>query len=524
MELGMIENRDLSMDDYLAMLRRRVKILLIPALVAPLVGFGVSFVFPPKYTSQATILVEGQKVPEGYVAPVVTEDLTQRIATMEQRVLTRGKLQPMIERLGLAKGGRSLDEVVDSIRANIDIQPVEPGVTTGSTSSTKKKSGQRNEVPGFYVNFSANNPGEAQEICAALTSMLLDENVQARTAVAENTTQFLTRQLDQAKHDLDDQDSKLAVFKRQYVGQLPGDEDSNLKILMGLNSQLDANTQTMNRAQQDKAYTESLLAQQLTTWKSSDSAANPQTLLQQLAALQSQLITLQARYTEDHPDVVKTKNDIAEIKRRLKQVDSGADENQGIAVDKTKGAEPPEIQKLRLLIHQYDEAIAQASRDQRRLQGQIQAYQGRVALTPGVEEQYKALTRDYETAQKFYNELLAKKSESEMQTNMEQEQRGELMRLLNPASLPDTPSFPVRWMFAAGGLGSGLALALGLAMWLELRDKSIRDEQDVMAALELPMLVSMPWIGSDGKARSSDGRVYGRSKPPADEEKQTVEV
>jgi succinoglycan biosynthesis transport protein ExoP len=107
---------------------------------------------------------------------------------------------------------------------------------------------------------------------------------------------------------------------------------------------------------------------------------------------------------------------------------------------------------------------------------------------------------------------------------MEQEQRGELMRLLNPANLPETPSFPVRWMFAAGGLGAGLALGLGLAMWLELRDKSIRDEQDVMAALELPMLVSMPWIGSDGKARSSDGRVYGRSKPPADEEKQTVEV
>jgi len=521
----MIENRELSIDDYLAMLRRRAKVLLIPAFIAPLVGFLVSYAFSPKYTSQATILVEGQKVPEGYVQPVVTEDLTQRIATMEQRVLTRNKLQPMIERLGLAKGGRGVDEVVDSIRTNIDIQPVEPGVTSGSTSSTKKKPGQQHtDVPGFYVNFSANNPREAQEICAELTSMLLDENVQARTAVAENTTQFLARQVEQAKHDLDEQDSKLAVFKKQYVGQLPGDEDSNLKILMGLNSQLDANTQTMNRAQQDKAYTESLLAQQLTTWKSSDSAANPQTLLQQLAALQSQLITLQARYTEDHPDVVKTKNDIAEIKRRLKQVDSGADQSQDIAVDKTKGAEPPEIQKLRLLIHQYDEAIAQAARDQRRLQGQIQAYQGRVALSPGVEEQYKALTRDYETAQKFYNELLAKKSESEMQTNMEQEQRGELMRLLNPANLPETPSFPVRWMFAAGGLGAGLALGLGLAMWLELRDKSIRDEQDVMAALELPMLVSMPWIGSDGKARSSDGRVYGRSKPPADEEKQTVEV
>src|SRR4029077_18999933 len=218
-KIGMIQNRELSMDDYLAMLRRRLKVLLTPALVAPLVGFPVSFGFSPKYTSQATILVEGQKVPEGYVAPVVTEDLTQRIATMEQRVLTRGKLQPMIERLGLAKGGRGVDDVVDSIRNNIDIQPVESVVTTGSTSSTTKKKPpqQHTDVPGFYVNFTANNPREAQEIRSELTSMLINENVQARTAVAENTTQFLARQLEQAKHELDDQDSKLAVFKKQYV-------------------------------------------------------------------------------------------------------------------------------------------------------------------------------------------------------------------------------------------------------------------------------------------------------------------
>jgi uncharacterized protein involved in exopolysaccharide biosynthesis len=520
----MIENRELSMDDYLAMLRRRLKVLLVPALVAPLVGFGISFAFSPKYTSQATILVEGQKVPEGYVAPVVTEDLTQRIATMEQQVLTRSKLQPMIERLGLAKSGTAVDDAVELIRTNIDIQPVEPGVTTGGSSVKKKPGQQHSDVPGFYVNFTANNPREAQQICTELTSMLLSENVTARTAVAENTTEFLNRQLDQAKHELDDQDSKLAAFKRQYVGQLPGDEDSNLKILMGLNSQLDANTQALNRAQQDKAYTESLLQQQLTAWKSSQTASNPQTLRQQLAALQSQLITLQARYTDDYPDVVKTKNDIAEVKRKLKQVDSGTDDSQDTAADKTNGEETAEIQKLRLLIHQYDETIAQASRDQKRLQGQIQSYQGRVALSPGVEEQYKALTRDYETAQKFYNELLAKKSESEMQTDMERQQRGELMRLLNPANLPETPSFPVRWMFAAGGLGAGLALGMGLAMWLELRDKSIRDEQDVMAALELPMLVSMPWIGSDAKGRSSDGREYGRSRTSADEKKHTVEV
>src|SRR5579871_636402 len=96
----MMENRDLTLDDYLAMLRRRSKLILIPALVAPLVGFLISYAFTPKYTSQALVLVEGQKVPEGVVQPVVTSDLAQRIATMQQQVLGRNRLQPIVEAPG----------------------------------------------------------------------------------------------------------------------------------------------------------------------------------------------------------------------------------------------------------------------------------------------------------------------------------------------------------------------------------------------------------------------------------------
>src|SRR3989454_9181741 len=465
---GMIENRELSMDDYLAMLLRRLKVILIPALLAPLAGFLISFAFPPKYTSQSLILVEEQKVPEGYVKPVVTEDVGQRIATMEQQVLSRNRLQPMIDRLGLAKG-RTVDEAVDEIRANISIEQVETDLTppTAGGTTKKKKPGQASTVPGFYVNFTASSPKEAQDICSGLTSMLLEENLKLREAVAQNTTAFLSRQLEQAKRDIDDQDSKLATFKKQYMGQLPGDEDNNMKILMGLNSQLDANTQTLNRAQQDKAYTESLLAQQVSAWKSSQSSNNPQSLDQQLTALQTQLLQLQARYTDDHPDVIKTKADIAEVKKRLAEVNTAASKGSD-SPDKGNLNEPPEIRQLRLQVHQYDGVIAQASRDQKRLQDDIRVYQGRVALSPAVEEQYKSLTRDYDTALKFYQDLLAKKSESEMASDMERRQQGEQMRLLNPANLTDTPSFPNRLLFTGGGLGMGLALGLGLALWLEL--------------------------------------------------------
>ena len=511
----MIENRELSMDDYLAMLRRRSKVILIPALLAPLIGFVISYAFPAKYTSQSLVLVEEQKVPEGYVKPVVTEDLMQRIATVQQRVLAQSRLQPALQNLSVAKN-RNVADMVDEVRSNLTIEPVSTDISQAAAKKPKKP-GQSNDVPGFTVNYTARSPREAQEVCDAVTSLMIEENLKSREQVAQSTTEFLTRQLEEKKKDLNEQDSKLAVFKRQYMGQLPGDVDNNLKLLMAANSQLDSNTQSLNRAQQDKAYTESLLAQQLAAWKSTQSSTNPQTLEQQLATLQSQLLQLQARYTADHPDVIKTKADIAELKKRLSEVNS-ASAAPAEGTEKASASEPAEIRQLRLQIHQYEQIIEQTSREQKRLQAQVQVYQGRMALSPGIEEQYKQLTRDYDTALKSYQDLLAKKGDSEMATDMERRQQGEQMRLLNQASLPESPSFPNRWLFAGGGLGAGLFIGLALAMWLELRDKSIRTEQDVIAALELPTLVSVPWLTEEfnnGNGKNGHKR-WGRSSGSSD--------
>ena len=516
-----MENRELSMDDYLAMLRRRMKVILIPALLAPLAGFLVSYAFPSKYTSQSLVLVEGQKVPEGIVQPVVTADLTERIATLQQQVLSQSSLQPMLERSGLAKSGQNMDELIDNIRLSMSVEPV---VTDLSQMGAKKKPGQGSPVPGFYVYYTAPSAREAQQLCNELTSLLLEENLKSREDVARGTTDFLSKQVDDTKHNLDDLDSKLAAFKKQYMGQLPGDEDNNLKILMGLNSQLDANTQSLSRAQQDKAYTESLLAQQLSAWKNSGSASNPQTLQQQLSQLQAQLIDLQARYTDDHPDVIKTKADIAQVKKKLDEVNDASNKPESGAQDKGSAGEPPEIRQLRLQVHQYEDLIAQATRDQKRLQQEISVYQGRVALSPAIEEQYKQLARDYDNTQKVYQDLLANKSKSDMALKMEQQQEGEQMRLLNPANLPDSPSFPNRLLFAGGGLGAGLVLGVGLALWLELRDTSIRTQADAEAALELPMLVAVPWVVETAAANGNGNgkeHFWSRKKQP-DERKETA--
>ena len=512
----MIENRELTMDDYLAMLRRRAKLILIPVLCAPLVGFLVSYVFPAKYTSQSLILVEGQKVPENMVQPIVSEDLTARVATLQQQVLSQSRLQPVVERLYPGKSSEDVSAIIDDIRLNMKVEPVVTDLSQIGT-AVKKKPGQGSAVPGFNVEYTASNAREAQQICNELTTLLVDENLKSVQAAANGTSDVLSRGIDDAKHNLDDMDGKLAAFKKQYVGQLPGDEENNLKILTGLNSQLDANTQTLNRAQQDKAYTESILAQQLAAWKSSQTSTNPQTLEKQLSDLQSQLLELQARYTDDHPDVIKVKSDIAEVKKKLAEVNKASAEGTDTSSEKASATEPPEIRQLRLQIHQYTDMIAAGTRDQKKLQEEIAAYQGRISLSPAIEGQYKELMRDYDNANKTYQDLLAKKSTADLTVKMNNQSEGERMFPLNPANLPDAPTFPNRWLFAGGGLAAGLALGLGLAMWMELRDKSIRTEADAEAALELPVLAAVPWVGVAGGKNGKFG--FGKKSQDRQQEK-----
>ena len=148
---------------------------------------------------------------------------------------------------------------------------------------------------------------------------------------------------------------------------------------------------------------------------------------QQLAQLQSQLIDLQGRYTADHPDVIKTKADIAQVKKKLDEINSPSSDANTTTTDKESASEPPEIRQLRLQVHQYQDLITQATRDQKKLQQEISVYQGRVALSPAIEEQYKELARDYDNAQKNYQDLLADQSKSNLALKMEQQQQGEQM-------------------------------------------------------------------------------------------------
>jgi len=511
----MITNREMTMQDYTAMFRRRATIILIPALLAPLAGFLISYAFPAKYTSQSVVLIEQQKVPESMVQPVVSSDITARVSTLQQQVLAESKLRPLVQRVFPGRNPADVGAMIDSIRANMAVEPV-PSDLLSIGSPGKSKKPNTSPFPGFYVKYTAPNAREAQLVCNELTTLLVDENSKQIADAAAGTSEVLNRGIEDAKNNLDSMDAKLAEFKKQYVGQLPGDEDSNLKILTGLNSQLESNTQTLNRAQQDKAYTDSMLSQQLAAWKSSQNSTNPETLQKQLSDLQSQLLQLKSKYTDDHPDVIKTKADIDGVKKKLADINKDSAESTQDSSEKGSATEPADIRQLRLQLHQYGELITAATRDQKRLQQEISVYQGRISLSPAVEEQYKQLTRDYDNAQKGYEDLLSKKSSADLTVKMNNQAVGERMFPLNPADLPDHPSFPNRLLFALGGLGAGLAVGMGISLLLELKDNSIRNERDAEAVLELPTLIAVPWVGVTAADTNGKFKFWQRKKTVED--------
>ena len=167
----MLGHRELTMEDYADILRRRFGLILISAILFLAIGIGLTRIIPPKYESQTLILIEQQKVPEDYVKPVVEEDLSSRLASMKEQILSRSRIEPIIRRFNLFAGRKqTMDDRVD-----IDAE--------GYRDQANPFRRSRRRCPGFYITFEAPDAHTAQQVCGEITSLFVSENLNARRAV-----------------------------------------------------------------------------------------------------------------------------------------------------------------------------------------------------------------------------------------------------------------------------------------------------------------------------------------------------
>jgi polysaccharide chain length determinant protein (PEP-CTERM system associated) len=500
----MLGHRALTLQDYTTILKRRWWIIAIPAIIFPIVGFGITFLVQPEYMSQTLVLVEQQKVPESYVKAIVTEDLNGRLATMKEQILSRSRLQPIIERFNLfANSKLSMDDRIDMTRKNIGIAPIQSEIA------------RTNGLPGFYISFKAGDPRTAQLVCGEIQSLFVSENLSDRAVSAAGTTDFLKGQLADAKAKLDEQDEKMRKFQQAYVGKLPGAEASNLNMLTTLNTQLDATTQALTRLEQNKSYVESMAAlqQQNQASQGEHGGSTPQGRLGELQQLQAQEADLTSRYTDDYPDVVSVRRKIRELREQIAKAPAPVAEKTATS-STPKPLDSIAALQLHTQLRSMDQEIAQKKRDQASIQTQLHLYQERVASSPEIEEEYKSITRDNQMAQAFYDDLLNKIQTAKMAVDLEKRQQGEQFRVMDEPNLPESPSSPKRPVYVAGGLAAGLFLGLLIVGTLEYLDTAVRSERDIWAFTKLPTLGIIAFTGGPEPAESKPKRRwFGRRSP-----------
>ncbi len=481
----MLGHRKLSSSEHWRIGRRAVGWAFAGCLLGAGAGCALTWLLPAKYTSSVTLRVVTGDSNAAKLAPQLSAD---RIAELRQQILTPQTFEALAARFEVRPGSRKLpvEVQVAEISRSIALEPEERGITLSFTASD--------------VNVARDGCAELSHLFAAV-SLPLGEP--AGDSLREGPSQqFLAKQIEEAKRHRDEQDAKLAEFKRTHAADLSagtGDASGTQAVFAAYNRELLAADAALRTAQEKRAaLTEALFAPRSPAPKAEKPEESSETvaLEQELAAKQAQLVALQARYTADYPDVVKLKADIADLQRRID--DSKRAQAAAAASKPLPGADaaPADVAQIQAQIRALDAQIEEKTRDRDRLQQQIQAAQARLEAAPVIQIEYAELKSADDAARDAYDRWMGKQQELEKALSAEQAAQRAALVATGPPRVALTS--PNRFAFTFVGALAGLALALLTVLVLEWRDKMLRTEMDIKHFLALPTLAVIPAAGETG--------------------------
>ena len=466
--------------------------IILPFLVIATVASLITYRLPNLYRSDTLILVVPQRVPESYVRSTVTTRIEDRLQAISQQILSRTRLERIIQDFNLYADRRKTDlmeDVVDRMRKDIDLEVVKGDA--------------------FRISYTASEPRTAMRVTERLASFFIDESLRDREALAEGTNQFLESQLEEARRKLIENEKRLEEYRRKNDGQLPTQTDANMQGVHNSEMQLQALLDSLNRDRDRRQVLERLVADSSTPDSSDTLSLRPVTpedpatasATEQLRIAQLNLQAMLGRLTPKHPEVLRMKRAIAELQRR---VDTESGERPVSADPPASAAEKARRARLdesKAEMANLDRDIASKTAEEKRLRVVLAEYQRRLEAAPTRESELTELTRDYSTIQASYQSLLAKKQESQIAANLERRQIGEQFKVLDPARLPEKPSSPDRPRLYLLGLVIALAAGVAWAAAAEYFDRSLRSEEDVRLALNIPVLATFPNIRPSSRAK-----------------------
>jgi polysaccharide chain length determinant protein (PEP-CTERM system associated) len=498
-----IPGKQYTLADLVRIGRRSWWLVVLPFVVVTAGTWIVAANLPNRYKSDTLILVVPQRVPESYVRSTVTARVEDRLQSISQQILSRTRLERIVSDFKLYDSELRttlMEDVVEQMRRDIDVEIVKGDA--------------------FRIGYIGRDPRTVMKVTERLASLFIEENLRDRTVLAEDSYEFLDAQLEEARRRLVEHEKKLEEYRRKYSGQLPSQVESNLQVIQSTQLQIQALNESMSRDRDRRLILERLLADASqpeatpVAPSAAPGAGEPAvgTSAQQLESARQALQQLSVRLRAEHPDVVRLKRTIAALEQKADleaaRVPLPSEQPKSVAPSSAELARQNRVAETQAELSNLDRQIARKAIEEKKLRDVVDTYQARVEAAPGRESEMIALTRDYDTDQKSYTSLLAKKEDSKIAANLERRQIGEQFKVLDPARQAEKPFTPNRRQIDTMGALVGLAIGLGLVALREYANSTLKTDDDVVQALALPVLAMVPLMPTRRDAKAARKRRF----------------
>jgi polysaccharide biosynthesis transport protein len=460
------------------------------ALFAFAVPFAATLSFivflPSLYRSTVSLVVDRQQVPEIFVRPTVNSPGEIRLQTVRQDMLSRPRVESAINRFGLypellAQG--KMDAAVARVRGDAELKVIE------------QREGAGGGTVAFALNLRGRDPEKIAKVANALAAQYIDDNLKSRERQAAGTTDFLKGQLAVVKKRLDGQEQLLSEFKKRYLGELPQQLEGHLATIERLNVQLRSNTDSQTRTAERR----DALQRQLADAGTPEGGGPPVDAGEErLAKMNEELRQLRANYSDKYPDVVRLKGEIAALERDLSRRGPDAPKSPKPAVVPQNN---PYVIRTKQALREIDAELTILKNEEKQIRSALSAYLGRVENVPKREQEFKELSRDYETTRELYATMLKRYEEAQLAETMEQRRKGEQFKVLEPAVPSNEPAAPNRGRLALVGLALSLGLAVAVVAGVEQLNVSFHSIDELRAFTVVPVMIGIPRIVTPADVR-----------------------
>jgi polysaccharide chain length determinant protein (PEP-CTERM system associated) len=473
-----MEEPSLHLFDYLAVVERRRRWLIVPIVGGILVGALLALALPREYQSSTTLAVTSPSMTTDLVKNTPA-DLGERLRAISHELLSRPVLERVARDEGLAEE-TSVDAAIGSIRSRASV----------SLPKTLA-SGTRTGPDTFLVTYTGRTPEQTQRVTNRLATAFIEQHSKLRETRAEDTSAFLASQLSQSQERLKGIEERLRKMKEAYMGRLPEQTDANLQMVAGLRQQQESTAMSL-RSEQDRL---AMLERQIEAMKqgaaqggTSRGPAGP-SAQDRVLALRRQLEEAALTYTEKHPEILRLKADLtsAEAVAKLEGERPPAEREPALNADPTYRQLLAERETSRLRVREHERATARAG-------AEIGRYQSRVETAPMIEQQLSSINREYEFEKQQYASLAGRHQAAVLAEDLERRRAGEQFSVLYPAFLPSSPSSPNVPRVLLISILMGVVLGGLLAFGREYLDRSVYDARALQTEFELPVLAEIPRI------------------------------